>query len=564
MIGAARELLQATLRHGEHWDRVSRELSVDPVLARRLYKTVRDSMTDSSQPWSAEEDDLLLRLLSENSPQSRLLATTVSVQYDDYSHFALWRNISHWVGRSSVDCRLRARALERRGSGTDATMGATASSAQLDESVDSWHVWEVTQLAALIGPPGQVDVPFAQVGRHLGRTSRQCYLCYRSAQYSAQYSALAAHEVIQKDDFPPSIALTSAPATVAGQVSASTRGWSSRRWTTEEDALLVSLVRRYGASWALISAHMRSRVPSSCFARYRLLSHKEDLKVEALGLPSSTVTDGVAYGETYCPIDGAAAMWTDEKKAQLTRLVSLYGARWTWICRVLGPGYSPYSARTVYMRMALSRPDELLIPVRSRSTSIYTSASTDASEHASSTRFNFVNATVVLASQRAAAVRRSARGEGGRKWTREDDRLLTQLAQQHGRNWNLVAEQMNRSPEDVMMRFDFKLSAHRHGSWTKQEDARLIEFVEQHGDAASGWSRIGDELNRSAAQCALRWRVTLDPRLKWRPWSAEEDERLRFLREERGYTWVMISASLDRASSSCRYRYSKLTNANKN
>ena len=64
---------------------------------------------------------------------------------------------------------------------------------------------------------------------------------------------------------------------------------------------------------------------------------------------------------------------------------------------------------------------------------------------------------------------------------------------------------------------------------------------------------------RSRAQCALRWRVSVDPRLKWRLWAADEDLRLRFLREHMGYNWAMISASLDRSSYACRHRYAVLT-----
>jgi hypothetical protein len=32
-----------------------------------------------------------------------------------------------------------------------------------------------------------------------------------------------------------------------------------------------------------------------------------------------------------------------------------------------------------------------------------------------------------------------------------------------------LAEEMNRSPEDVMLRYDFKILKRRSGSWTKEE-----------------------------------------------------------------------------------------------
>ena len=56
----------------------------------------------------------------------------------------------------------------------------------------------------------------------------------------------------------------------------------------------------------------------------------------------------------------------------------------------------------------------------------------------------------------------------------------------------------------------------------------------------------------------MRYRVTLDPRLKWRLWSPDEDDQMLALREGAGYSWPMISAVLGRAASSVRYRYYKL------
>lgn len=37
-----------------------------------------------------------------------------------------------------------------------------------------------------------------------------------------------------------------------------------------------------------------------------------------------------------------------------------------------------------------------------------------------------------------------------------------------GRKWSLIAEDLGRSPEDVMLRYDFKI-INKAGSWTKEE-----------------------------------------------------------------------------------------------
>lgn len=555
-VAATLDVLRATLRRGERWDAVGSDLRVEGDLCRRLYKVVRNSMKDPTEPWSPSEDTTVMQAYRENEAclTVQSLAEHRSVgNLSNFTAFSAWRNISHRVGRASADCRLRVRALER----SDRTDQGAAASTTTD--VDSWAAWEIAQFVWLIGAPGQVEVDFAQVGRHLGRSSRQCYLCYRGAQYAAQYAAQRAVKSPASSGTESS-GPTSEPTHI--QTPLNTRSWASRRWTPEEDKRLVHLVELHGPRWTLISAQMGSRVPTSCFARHQLLSSKAELIAEAAlnsqgestvnGATAAATAKAVQAGTNEASLSVPTVLWTQEKKERLAALVATHGARWTHICSLLGPGHTPYSARTVYWRMALNSPDQLLIPRRS-----------PVAHSSSQDPFYFVNASSILTSQRAAAVwhgtqQSSAGGEEVRKWSRQDDLLLTQLARQYNKEWNMVAEQMHRSPEDVMVRYEFKLSAHRNGAWTRKEDARLAEFVQAHGDGAPGWSKIGAELNRSAAQCALRWRLTLDPRLKWRPWSPDEDERLVFLREQRGYNWVMISASINRASSSCRYRYFKI------
>ena len=140
-------------------------------------------------------------------------------------------------------------------------------------------------------------------------------------------------------------------------------------------------------------------------------------------------------------------------------------------------------------------------------------------------------------------------------WTRNEDEKLKSLVVTYGRRWTIIAEAMQRSPEDVMLRYDFKIVARTVGQWTREEDAVLSKLVEQFGPK---WSKVGELIGRSGQQCSLRYRCTLDPRLKWRLWTTEEDDQLVSLREEAGYNWAMISAVLDRAGTSCRYRYLKL------
>lgn len=73
------------------------------------------------------------------------------------------------------------------------------------------------------------------------------------------------------------------------------------------------------------------------------------------------------------------------------------------------------------------------------------------------------------------------------------------------------------------------------------------------------WTQIGVLLDRSEAQCAMRYNLQLDPRLKFKLWTFDEEERLLSLRNDLGYSFAMISGVLDRTGPSCRYRYAKLS-----
>jgi hypothetical protein len=50
---------------------------------------------------------------------------------------------------------------------------------------------------------------------------------------------------------------------------------------------------------------------------------------------------------------------------------------------------------------------------------------------------------------------------GPRPWTRREDDRLRRMISLSGPEWSVIAEDMARSPEDVMLRHDFKLSARK-------------------------------------------------------------------------------------------------------
>ena len=61
--------------------------------------------------------------------------------------------------------------------------------------------------------------------------------------------------------------------------------------------------------------------------------------------------------------------------------------------------------------------------------------------------------------------------------------------------------------------------------WTPEEDALMIQLVQQHG--TRHWGNIGKQLTgRTGKQCRERWHNQLDPSINKAPWTQEEEELL--------------------------------------
>jgi hypothetical protein len=63
------------------------------------------------------------------------------------------------------------------------------------------------------------------------------------------------------------------------------------------------------------------------------------------------------------------------------------------------------------------------------------------------------------------------------------------------------------------------------GIWTREEDGRLKQLVEEHG--TGNWSLIGDFfVDRTGRQCRGRWTNHLRPDLKKGEWTEEVSVKL--------------------------------------
>lgn len=81
------------------------------------------------------------------------------------------------------------------------------------------------------------------------------------------------------------------------------------------------------------------------------------------------------------------------------------------------------------------------------------------------------------------------------------------------------------------------------GPWTQEEDAHLVELVEEIGEQR--WVVIASRLRtRSGKQARERWHNHLNPSLRKGPFTVEEEEKIELLYSQLGSKWAEIAKHL--------------------
>ncbi|RDY06649.1 Transcription factor MYB52, partial [Mucuna pruriens] len=76
--------------------------------------------------------------------------------------------------------------------------------------------------------------------------------------------------------------------------------------------------------------------------------------------------------------------------------------------------------------------------------------------------------------------------------------------------------------------------------WTRDEDEKLRQLVQQHGPRK--WNSIASKIEgRSERSCRIRWVKHLDPKVNKSPFTDEEEERLLAAHELYGTRWSTIA-----------------------
>ncbi|KAL5727575.1 hypothetical protein ACHQM5_000757 [Ranunculus cassubicifolius] len=138
--------------------------------------------------------------------------------------------------------------------------------------------------------------------------------------------------------------------------------------------------------------------------------------------------------------------------------------------------------------------------------------------------------------------RRSTKGG----WTEQEDDLLTEAVKLfNGKNWKKIAERFpGRSDVQCLHRWQKVLNPELvKGPWTKEEDDRIIEMVNQFG--SKKWSYIAQSLpGRIGKQCRERWHNHLNPEIKKHAWTREEELTLIRAHQVYGNKWAEIAKFL--------------------
>ena len=131
-------------------------------------------------------------------------------------------------------------------------------------------------------------------------------------------------------------------------------------------------------------------------------------------------------------------------------------------------------------------------------------------------------------------------------WTKREDDMLRSLIEEHGNtDWKVVASFLpGRTESACQNRWQKVLKVGlTRGPWTDDEDKKLMQLVETFGPRK--WSAIAEELpGRIGKQCRERWHNHLNPNLKRKAWSDDEDRRILECHMKMGNRWAEMSKYL--------------------
>lgn len=129
------------------------------------------------------------------------------------------------------------------------------------------------------------------------------------------------------------------------------------------------------------------------------------------------------------------------------------------------------------------------------------------------------------------------------KFTPDEDDTLSYYVSIYGqKQWKLISQQLpGKTPMQCMQRYNkIAKNSSIKGSWTKEEDQKLYNWVSTHG--ATKWAQASKIISgRTGKQIRERWFNHLNPDVKRGCWNEEEDEQIFELYQKFGTSWSKIA-----------------------
>mmetsp|Transcript_14181 Transcript_14181/g.16445 ORF Transcript_14181/g.16445 Transcript_14181/m.16445 type:complete len:677 (+) Transcript_14181:334-2364(+) len=169
------------------------------------------------------------------------------------------------------------------------------------------------------------------------------------------------------------------------------------------------------------------------------------------------------------------------------------------------------------------------------------------------------------ATEKKSEKKKSFGPSGGPGWSIKQDNRLKELIEKHGSDWKAIQAGMpGRTEEQCIHRWNKVLKPGlRKGTWTPEEDARLIKLVYEL--KKRNWGDVAALIKgRTAKQCRERWCYNLDPSINKNVWTPEEDQILIKSQGELGNRWAHIASLLPgRTENAVKTRFKSIMRAKK-
>ncbi|CAG8681381.1 10615_t:CDS:1 [Funneliformis mosseae] len=106
------------------------------------------------------------------------------------------------------------------------------------------------------------------------------------------------------------------------------------------------------------------------------------------------------------------------------------------------------------------------------------------------------------------------------KWTLEDDKILEEGVKEYGSGkWMEISKLFSDKDRNQVAHRWYLLSKKKRGKWTKEEDQMLLDLLDKHGKR---WKLLSEILDRPSTSIRTRYE-----RINSNPWTTEENIKLK-------------------------------------